>query len=153
MSNLIELTADIVISHASMTEMSSEELLKEIRMVYATLKGLELGESEFEEMPALLQEPAMTIEEAFKPDEVCCMICGKTGLTTLKRHLTTAHNMKPGEYRKHFNVPKDQPLAATEYVEKRRRMALDKGLGKNLAKARKAATKKPKMKTTKKAKK
>jgi predicted transcriptional regulator len=80
----------------------------------------------------------MTIEEAFKPDQVACMICGKTGMVTLKRHLSTAHDLKPGKYRKQFNIPKDQPLAAAEYVAKRRQAALDRGLGDKLAAARAA---------------
>ena len=36
------------------------------------------------------------------------------------------------------DIPKDQPLAATEYVAKRRQMALDRGLGDDLAAARAA---------------
>jgi len=161
-TDLIDLTADIVISHASMTEMSSDELLQEIKMVYATLEGLEKGKIEIppqepkkrsrkaqepaetsaEEKPATPPAPALTIEEAFKPDQVACMICGKTGMTTLKRHLTAAHDLKPGQYRKQFNIPKDQPLAATDYVAKRRQIALDRGLGNKLAAAR--AARKPK---------
>ncbi len=157
-TDLIELTADIVIAHTSMTEMSSDDLLKEIKMVYATLEGLEKGKIEISaqepkkrgrkaketvaaitaEKPAMPPAPALTIEEAFKPDQVACMLCGKKGLTTLKRHLTTAHDLKPGQYRKQFKIPKDQPLAATEYVAKRRQMALDRGLGDNLAAAREA---------------
>jgi predicted transcriptional regulator len=161
-SNLLDLTADIVIAHASMTEMSSDDLLKELKMVYATLEGLEKGEDlgpiempaqepkkrskktqesaepTAEEKPATPPAPAMTILEAFKPDHVGCMICGKTGMKTLKRHLGTAHNLKPGQYRKQFKIPKDQPLAATEYVEKRRQAALDRGLGDKLAAARAA---------------
>ena len=160
--NLLELTADIVCSHVSVTEMSSEDLLKELKMVYATLKNLgedeietpiqepkrrgrkpkvveaEIIEPVVEEKPATPLGPAMSLLDAFKPDHVGCMICGKTGMTTLKRHLTTAHNIKPGQYRKQFNIPKDQPLAATDYVEKRRQSALDRGLGANLAKARAA---------------
>ncbi|MFZ4440699.1 MAG: MucR family transcriptional regulator [Syntrophales bacterium] len=37
--------------------------------------------------PIISVAPAMTIEEAFKPDQVACMICGKKGMKTLKRHL------------------------------------------------------------------
>jgi predicted transcriptional regulator len=138
--------------------MSSDDLLKEIKMVYATLEGLEKGEIEIsvqelkkrgrkaqepaeigaEESLAIPPEPAMTILEAFKPDHVGCMICGKTGMKTLKRHLGTAHNLKPGQYRKQFNIPKDQPLAAAEYVAKRRQMAVDRGLGDKMAAARAA---------------
>ena len=163
-SNLLDLTADIVIAHASMTEMSSDELLTEIKMIYATLEGLEKGEKpltiasaqepkkrakkaqepaepvaeKMEEKPVIPPAPAMTFEEAFKPNQVACMICGKAGMKTLKRHLAAAHDMKPGQYRKQFKIPKDQPLAATEYVAKRRQMALDRGLGDNLAAAREA---------------
>jgi predicted transcriptional regulator len=161
-TDLLDLTADIVSSHVSMTEMSSDELLTEIKMVYATLQGLEKGEKseksvqepkkrgrkaqepaeigaeKAEEKPAAPAAPAMTIKEAFKPDQVGCMICGKTGMKTLKRHLGKAHNLKPGQYRKQFKIPKDQPLAATEYIAKRRQAALDRGLGVKLVLARAA---------------
>ena len=44
-----------------------------------------------------------------------------------------------GEYNpKRFNISKDQPLAATEYVAKRRQAALDRGLGEKLVAARAA---------------
>jgi predicted transcriptional regulator len=167
-SDLLELTADIVIAHVYETEMTQDELLMEIKAVYTTLKGLQTGEIEIsdqepkkrakkakepwesadameenleamiKEKPATPPAPAMTIEEAFKPDQVACMICGKKGMKTLKRHLATAHDLKPGKYRKQFNVPKDQPLAATDYVAKRRQAALDRGLGEKMAAARAA---------------
>jgi predicted transcriptional regulator len=161
-TDLLDLTADIVIAHASVTEMSSDDLLKEIKTVYATLEGLANGgkaltietsdqepkkqakkkkepvAEKAKEKPAIPPAPAMTIEEAFKPDQVACMICGKAGMKTLKRHLGIAHNLKPGQYRKQFNIPKGQSLAAREYVEKRRQIALDRGLGDKLTAARAA---------------
>jgi predicted transcriptional regulator len=164
-TNLLDLTADIVIAHASVTEMSSDDLLMEINMVYATLDAIAKGgkaviietsdkepkkqakktkapaepvEEKAEEKPAAPPAPAMTIEEAFKPDKVACMICGKMGMVTLKRHLASAHDLKPGQYRKQFNIPREQPLAAVEYVEKRRQAALDRGLGAKLVAAREA---------------
>ncbi|MDD3847484.1 MAG: MucR family transcriptional regulator [Syntrophales bacterium] len=136
MAELIQLAAEIVMAHASATEMTSEDLQNEIKAVYATLKGLETGD--------VSSKPALTLRQAFKKDEVACMVCGKTGLTTLKRHLAVAHDMKPGQYRKQFNIPSSQPLAAKDYVEKRRQMALDKGLAGNLEKARAARKAKPK---------
>ena len=164
-TEILDLTADIVIAHVSVTEMSSNDLLKEIKLVYATLEGLAKGgkalaietadqkpakagkktkgpaESAAErekEKPVIPPAPVMTLEEAFKPDQVACMVCGKTGMVTLKRHLASAHNLKPGKYRKQFQIPKDQPLAATQYVEKRRQIALDRGLAEKLAAARMA---------------
>jgi hypothetical protein len=64
------------------------------------------------------------------------MICGRTGMATLKGHLAVAHNLKQGQYRKQINIPKDQPLAATEYVAKKHQMALDRGVGDKLVAAR-----------------
>jgi predicted transcriptional regulator len=166
---LLDLTADIVIAHASITEMSSDDLLKEIKLVYATLEELARGEKAIanetsdkepkkktkktgasaepseetaEAGPAIPPAPVMTLEEAFKPDRVACMVCGKTGMVTLKRHLSSAHGLKPGQYRKQFNIPKDQPLAAIEYVAQRRQAALDRGSGEKLVQARKAKKKK-----------
>jgi len=164
-SNLLELTVDIVTAHASTTELTSDQLIKEIQRVYETLEALNKGTIEIpieepkkrgrktqepalikepneplmdkpQEEKAISQTPVMSIEEAFKPDQVSCMICGKTGMKTLKRHLATAHDLKPGEYKKMFSIPKDQPLAATDYAAKRRQMALDRGLGAKLAAAR-----------------
>jgi predicted transcriptional regulator len=57
-------------------------------------------------------------------------------MKTLARHLGTAQGMKPSEYRKQFGIPRAQPLAAKAYSESRRQMAVDRGLGENLAKAR-----------------
>ena len=152
-TDLRELTADIVIAHANMNELSSDDLLKELKAVYATLLGLGKGEIAIQETkkrgkkakgiveaatPIIPLAPVLTLEEAFKPDQVACMICGKKGLTTLKRHLNNAHNLKPGQYRKQFNIPKDQPLSATDYIAKRRQAALDKGLKEKMAAARAA---------------
>ncbi len=145
-SDLLELAADVVIAHASTTEMTTEDLIREIKAVYATLRGLEQEGGAADAAP----KTALTLKQAFKKDQVACMVCGKTGLITLKRHLATAHDMKPGQYRKQFNIPRDQPLAARDYVEKKRLFAVERGLGKNLAKLRADVAKKAKPKKAKK---
>lgn len=137
MSTLVELTAQIVASHASGASITSEELLKNIQQVHATLKALETGDVLPAETSSSSDLPKMTIKQAFKKDEVICYICNK-GFKTLKRHLAVAHDMKPGQYRKEFGIPTSQSLAAKNYVESRRQMAIDKGLGDGLAKARAA---------------
>ena len=93
-SDLLELTVDIVVAHASTSEMSPDELLNEIKMVYVTLKNIEHDDATKEvavtEMPEKTQNtaagdakppaPVLSVEEAFKPDQVACMICGKSGM-------------------------------------------------------------------------
>jgi predicted transcriptional regulator len=59
-------------------------------------------------------------------------------MKTLTRHLKTAHDLKPGQYRKQFGIPSTQSLAAKNYSESRRQMAIDRGLGDKLAAARAA---------------
>lgn len=132
---LLELTASIVSSHASMSEMTGEELLQEIQKVYASLQKLESAGVEPAET-AETKSPAMTLKKAFQPDQVFCMICGKGGMKTLTRHLVKVHGMKPGEYRKQFGIPREQALTAKNFSEARRKMAQDRGLADNLAKAR-----------------
>lgn len=132
---LLELTASIVSSHAAMSELSTEELVQEIQKVYATMQQLEGGVAEAapaEEAKA----PAISLKKAFQADQVVCMICGKGGMKTLTRHLAQVHNMKPREYRKQFNIPSTQALTARKFSEARKKMAQDRGLADNLAKAR-----------------
>ncbi|HSH71152.1 MAG: MucR family transcriptional regulator [Deferrisomatales bacterium] len=144
---LLQMTADIVASHASMNELGREDLLGEIDQVYKKLAGLagdmEVGEFEAEETQA---EPealaaAVPLEAAFGAEKVFCMVCGK-GMKTLKRHLSTAHDMKPGQYRKAFDIPAGTPLVAKNYSEARKKMAQDLNLAERLVKARAARGKK-----------
>ncbi|RNC67588.1 MAG: MucR family transcriptional regulator [Desulfuromonadales bacterium] len=132
---LLELTASIVSSHAAVSELSTDELVQEIQKVHATLQQLEGGTvqaTQAEETKA----PVITLKKAFQADQVVCMICGKDGMKTLTRHLAQVHGMKPGEYRKQFNIPRSQALTARKFSEARKKMAQDRGLAENLAKAR-----------------
>ena len=134
-SSLIELTANIVSSHASVTEMSSEDLLQELQKVHVALQNLDVETGGGVET-AKSKGPAMSLTKAFQQDQVSCMLCGKSGMKTLARHLAQLHGLKPGEYRKQFGIPSSQALTAKNFSEARRRMAQEKGLGDNLAKAR-----------------
>jgi predicted transcriptional regulator len=134
MATILEMAADIVAAHASTTNMTKEELVSELNDIYNALNSLEKGETIIE---ATEEEstPAVTRKKAFGKDKIYCMICGK-GMKTLARHLKTSHDMTASEYRKQFDIPRSQSLAAKSYSEKRRQMAIDRGLGEKLAKAR-----------------
>jgi predicted transcriptional regulator len=150
MATLLEMATEIVAAHASTTSMTKDELISEITSVYQSLSALERGESAApvveEQVPA---GPAISKRKAFGKDKVYCMICG-VGMTTLTKHLMTAHQLKPGEYRKQFGIPRTQTLAAKNYVESRRQMALDRGLADKLADARARKLEKAKPTTKKK---
>ena len=134
MATILEMAADIVAAHASTTNMTKEELVSELNDIYNALNSLEKGEG----LSETIEEesgPAVTRKKAFGKDKIYCMICGK-GMKTLSRHLKTSHDMTASEYRKQFDIPRSQSLAAKSYSEKRRQMAIDRGLGEKLAKAR-----------------
>jgi predicted transcriptional regulator len=137
MANLLEMAAEIVASHASTTPMTKEELIAELNDLHQALAAIESGmapEAVTGEEEAA-QAPVVSRKKAFGKDKVVCMLCGKA-MKTLARHLKTAHGMTASEYRKQFDIPRTQPLAARAYSESRRQMAIDRGLGDNLAKAR-----------------
>jgi predicted transcriptional regulator len=133
MANLVEIAGQLVAAHAANSNITTEELIAEIAKVHAALVTLEAGVSV---ESGTESKPTLTIKEAFKKHEVACMVCGKGGFKTLTRHLNTAHDLKPGDYKKQFGIPSKQSLSAKAYSESRRAMALDRGLADNLAKAR-----------------
>ena len=137
MATLLEMATEIVLSMAAASTMSKEELIAEIASVHKSLAAIEKGETLPEPATEEAAQPAISRKKAFGKDKIVCMLCGKE-MKTLARHLKTAHDMKPGEYRKQFDIPRSQPLAAKAYSESRRQMAMERGLGENLAKARAA---------------
>lgn len=141
MATLLEMAKEIVVSHAQTTPLSTDELLAELQKVYAALQALESG-APIDAGPAAAAEestaPALTLKQAFKKDEVICLICGKGKMQTLARHLNQAHQMKPHQYRKEFNIPKTTPLMAKSYAARRKEIAAGMDLTANLEKARAA---------------
>jgi predicted transcriptional regulator len=47
----------------------------------------------------------------------------------LKRHLAVEHSLLPGQYRESFGLKPDYPMAAPNYAQQRRELALKIGLG------------------------
>jgi predicted transcriptional regulator len=131
--------------------MTRDELIAEIGSVYQALSALEKGEAVQGEQAEEVK-PALSARKSIGKNAITCLICGKS-MKTLTRHLKTAHDLKPGQYRKQFGIPSSQSLAAKSYSESRRQMAIDRGLGEGLAKARAARATKaaaPKAKAAKK---
>jgi predicted transcriptional regulator len=60
---------------------------------------------------------------------------------TLKRHLKSAHGMTPEEYRDKWGLPRNYPMAAPAYSERRSEMAKQLGLGQKMQAGRAAKRK------------
>jgi predicted transcriptional regulator len=133
-SEILNLTAQIIISHASMNELTREQLVGEIRDVYNALASLEGGpileEPAAEEAEAeTAKKPSIPLKDIIKAKYVVCLECGKK-LKTLKRHLLKAHGLKPKEYYTRFDLdPKKFPLVCKDYSAARSQMAKERGFG------------------------
>ena len=136
MATLLEMAVEIVSAHASATNLTKDELIAEIASVYQALAALEKGGTAAAEQVEEAK-PAISAKKSIGKNAITCLICGKA-MKTLTRHLKTAHDLKPGQYRKQFGIPSSQSLAARSYSESRRQMAIDRGLPEKLAKARAA---------------
>ena len=136
-SEVLKLTAQIVISHASMSELTPKELVEEIKDIHSLLSSLE-GEllAELAEgAPGkgkeglVVKKPSIPLDEIVKEKYVVCLECGKK-MRTLKAHLRKAHKLVPAEYYRQYGLdPKKFPLVCKEYSEQRRKLAKEKGLG------------------------
>jgi predicted transcriptional regulator len=136
--DLIGLTADIVSAHVSNNSVATAELPTLIASIHEALT--KLGEPTEVAAPKL--EPAVSIRASVKPEYIICLEDGKK-LTMLKRYLRTNYNMTPDEYRAKWGLPRDYPMVAGNYAEKRRELAKTIGLGRKPAAAPAAAPKAP----------
>jgi predicted transcriptional regulator len=123
-SQLIELTADIVSAHVSHNDVPTADVPSLIRNIFEALT--KAVEPTPEESPKL--EPAVSIRASVKSDHIVCLEDGAK-LTMLKRHLRTHFDMSPTEYRAKWSLPRDYPMVAPNYAERRRALALQIGLG------------------------
>jgi len=123
-NELLTLTADIVSSHVSNNGVPVSELPQLIKQVYATLAALGKEAAPAAEKP----EPAVPVRKSVTPDYIICLEDGKK-LKMLKRHLKTAYNLTPEQYRERWGLPADYPMVAPRYAEQRRELAKKIGLG------------------------
>lgn len=124
-NNVVELVVDVVASYVSNNEIDVQELPALIQQVHRSLCNLGSTRS------CLLQdrsEPVVPIEDSVHPDYIVCLEDGRR-LKMLKRHLRTAYNMTPDQYRERWGLSPDYPMVAPNYAKRRSNLAKDIGLG------------------------
>ena len=72
--------------------------------------------------------PAVPIRRSVTDDYIVCLEDGKK-LKMLKRHLMTAYEMTPEQYRAKWGLKPDYPMVAPNYALKRQELAKKIGLG------------------------
>jgi predicted transcriptional regulator len=133
-TKVAELTAEIVAAYVSCHNVRVPELPGLINAVGAELASIGAGSApSAPEKP----EPAVSVRRSVRPDHLVCLICGKKQ-TLLRRHLAVEHELTPDQYRETFGLKPDYPMAAPNYAQQRRKLALSIGPGRPKKPARRA---------------
>ena len=118
------LTTQIVAAYVANNTVAVNDLPGLIRQVHAALANVGGSAEVAPERP----QPAVPIKRSVMPDYIVCLEDGKK-LKMLKRHLKTAFNMTPEEYRERWDLPPDYPMVAPDYARQRSSRAKQAGLG------------------------
>ena len=123
--NYIELAAEIIAAFVSNNSVPVSELPALIGNVHGALRTI-AGAAQ-RALPEELR-PAIPIKKSVSPDYIICLEDGKK-FKSLRRHLRTAYDMTPDQYRVKWGLPADYPIVAPNYAKARSELAKSMGLG------------------------
>jgi predicted transcriptional regulator len=121
--NVLGLVAQIVSAHVSNNSVPPDALPSLIQEVFKTLSGVGKEPAQPDR-----PQPAVPVKKSVFPDHIICLEDGKK-LKMLKRHLKTAYNMTPEQYRERWGLASDYPMVAPNYARHRSSLAKKIGLG------------------------
>jgi predicted transcriptional regulator len=118
------LTAKIVSAHVGNNSVAISDLPSLIVQVHGALSGLDKPIEPVIERP----QPAVPVKKSVTAEFLICLEDGKK-LKMLKRHLSSAYDMTPDQYRERWGLPADYPMVAPAYAQQRSTLAKSIGLG------------------------
>ena len=123
--SLLAMASEIVSAYLRHNSLPAGRVPEFIHSVHKSLAEIDKGSPEKEES---ILRPAVPIRRSVTPDHMICLEDGKK-LKMLKRHLRTAYNMSPDQYRAKWKLPSDYPMVAPNYAARRSEYAKQSGLG------------------------
>jgi predicted transcriptional regulator len=118
-----ELTSTIVAAYVRSNQIGADHLGALISTVHLALAGLGKPAAETGE-----RTPAVPMRRSVHRDYVICLECGWRG-QMLRRHLATGHGLSVDLYRAQWKLPREHPMTAPSYSERRSGLAKQIGLG------------------------
>jgi predicted transcriptional regulator len=119
------LTAEIAASYFTNNQVQEDRIGSIIHSIAAALNSLPGSQ---ESVKAAGANPAVPIKKSVTPSAIICLDCGDKQ-KMIKRHIRTAHDLSPEEYREKWSLPKDYPFVAPSYAKQRSELAKKIGLG------------------------
>jgi len=122
----IEQVVEIVAKYLRHNTVAAGDVPGVIDAVRAAMSGL----GQPAETAVVTLTPAISARRSITEKAITCMDCGWSG-QMLKRHLMTAHNLTPNDYRDRWGLVNDYPMVAAAYSSRRSELAKAAGLGTN----------------------
>ncbi len=126
--SLVEMSAEIVMAQASHSPLTPDDIVDSLRKTSQTLKDMQQMGNASEIDEAISRDPQSSIQRT----QVICLECGKAFKLLSNRHLAL-HGLTPREYKQKHGIRLTQPLSARTLSARRRKLAKDSGMGKQLA--------------------
>jgi predicted transcriptional regulator len=133
-----ELTADIVSAYVSKNSVRPADLPELIGSVHSALQS---AGNPAPKQEATKPTPVVNPKKSVTPEYIISLFDGRR-MKSMKRYLT-GKGLTPQQYREMFDLPRDYPMVAPAYAQKRSELAKSMQLGKNrrgTTKAKAAAT-------------
>lgn len=135
---LLPLVTEIVVAYLSHNTVAMADIPRLIAETRAALAQSGAASQGVERVAMVAnKEPAVPVKKSVTPDYLICLEDG-TKLKMLKRHLRTAYDMTPEQYREKWGLSEDYPMVAPNYAKKRSSLAREFGLGRGGRKRRPA---------------
>jgi predicted transcriptional regulator len=122
----LEKAVGIVAAYVSHNSLRASDLPDLITSVHASIRLLAQGVAPTPASPP--ETPAVPIKKSVTKDYIVCLEDGKK-FKSLRRHLSSFHNLTPDQYRAKWGLPSDHPMVAPSYSATRSQLAKDSGLG------------------------
>ena len=123
--DVLRMAVDVVAAYVSNNKTPTGGVPEVISTIFESLSAAEAGAAGGRTEP---QKPAVPVRRSVTPEFIICLEDGKK-LKMLKRHLRTAFDLTPEQYRAKWNLSPDYPMVAPNYAKKRSEFAKKIGLG------------------------
>jgi len=133
-----ELTTNIVAAYVRRNQIGADQLPILISTVHQALASLGKPVAQFDRE----RTPAVPIRRSIHRDYVVCLECGWRG-KMLRRHLASGHELSVEQYRVRWTLPREHPITAPSYSERRSGLAKQIGLGRGGGRGRSASREEP----------
>ena len=124
--DIMIMTSEIASAYFSNNQVQEDRIEGIIHSIARALAGLPNGTGGAVE--AGDQSPAVPVNKSVTRSAIICLECGDKQ-KMLKRHLSTAHDLTPEQYKEKWGLPSDYRLVAPDYAKQRSDLAKKIGLG------------------------